>query len=464
MTTPPTHPVPSDLPGNIDDGLHKQAEEGKARDVLVGGIKLTAVGVTDPGSIGCFLQDRKDPTAVYILTVMHLFGEGIQSTQVAVGAKVGHPDGRDGTCTNDVIGTFAAGDGAIPGIDEALIRLNPGVKWSPQIDGLGPITQPPADPNDPNPDHTNTAVVALDGTARVMKWGYRTGGTGGTVLADEAHNPDPKADHSFRGLFVVRPNDNGNEHHLAFAQKGDSGSVVVNAQRQVVGLVTGRNKFGNATALPIRLVLDRLNGPPNGKIRDLFVVTTDQDPAPTFTVRGAAMVPLPREIEARLAADPEMAATFRGEAGRAPVGRPWFTDVPPQAAAFGRLQEDLAGSAAGRILFALWERHRAELTGLLTSDRRLMLVWHRGGGAALVQLVLRMLTHPGQPLPETLHGEPLMSCLDRVYAELRRCASPALRADLAQARSVAPDLAGLDYQGILDALETAAAKEMTADA
>jgi hypothetical protein len=214
--------------------------------------------------------------------------------------------------------------------------------------------------------------------------------------------------------------------------------------------------------LPIARVLTRLNGP--HQERDLFVASTTDDPAPVFPVQGAAMVPVPREIEARLVADPEMAATFRGEAGLAPVGRPWFTDIPPRDDAFDRLRGDLESSPSGRFLFALWERHRPELTALLTSDRRLMLVWHRGGGAALVQLMLRMLTHPEQPLPETLHGEPLMACLDRAYAEVRRCASPGLRADLARARSLAPDLAGLDYQGILDALAAAPAEERTAHA
>ncbi|MCZ4515864.1 hypothetical protein O3Q52_48730, partial [Streptomyces sp. ActVer] len=128
------------------------------------------------------------------------------------------------------------------------------------------------------------------------------------------------------------------------------------------------------------------------------------------------------------------------------------TDVPPPAATLAHVRADLDRSSAGRLLGALWATHRTELTRLVTSDRRVMIVWHRGGGAALVQLLLRMLTHRDRTLPETLNGEPLMTCLDRLHSRLAQYASSALRADLDRARAVLPDLAGLSYQGIVDAL------------
>jgi hypothetical protein len=65
-----------------------------------------------------------------------------------------------------------------------------------------------------------------------------------------------------------------------------------------------------------------------------------------------------------------------------------------------------------------------------------------------------MLTEPELTLPTALHGQPLSACLDRLYAVFDCFASHALRHDLASAREGLPELGGLDYGGIRDALAT----------
>ena len=70
--------------------------------------------------------------------------------------------------------------------------------------------------------------------------------------------------------------------------------------------------------------------------------------------------------------------------------------------------------------------------------------------------MVRVLADPDRTLPVTLDAVPLMACVDRLLAELRRCASPAAMADLVRVRSALPDLAGLSYQGIIEALAGAA--------
>ena len=157
----------------------------------------------------------------------------------------------------------------------------------------------------------------------------------------------------------------------------------------------------------------------------------------------------------QIAGDPEEQRVFLGENGRAPLARPWFADVPPPAPTVQQAFADLAVSDSGRLLFELWQLHREELLRLLDTDRRVAIGWHRGGGAALLQLVLRMPAHPDRPLPDTLYGKPLTVVLDRVHALFASHASQALRADLTHARELLPDLAGRTYAEIVAVLGAA---------
>jgi hypothetical protein len=118
------------------------------------------------------------------------------------------------------------------------------------------------------------------------------------------------------------------------------------------------------------------------------------------------------------------------------------------------LQQDLDRSATGRLLVSTWLTHQRELLGLINTNRRVAVAWHRTGLAALVQVLARMPGDPGLMLPATLHGQPVRTVLTRMRATVDRFASPALAADLARLDSLLPDLGGLTYPRILTALGT----------
>lgn len=437
---------PKDVNGAPDG--REAVDKGVTERPLVGGLKLTAEG-QDPGSIGCLMWDPNNHDVGYILTCQHLFGftDPRQMTALKGKLKIGQADFTDGTCHHELVGTWLDGD-LQPGQDESVVKLFPGMTFKAEILGIGPVRGA----RDVTPTERNS------GTCKVMKRGHATGLTGGTILADNVIVG--KGLHSHQNLLLIEPNGKGGEgpgERLTFANRGDSGSAILNNECKVVGVLFARDQFGNGLARPIGGVLSRLRALPGMPPIEVAAETTPT--APEHRVPGGSTVAVPREVAAQMAGDPVMSRAFLGTGGRAPVAAPWFSDVPLRPGRAGRLGADLERSATGRMLVALWQRHGAELTGLLHQDRRLMLVWQREGGAALVQLLLRLLAHPGNPLPVTLRGEPLMSCLHKAYAELRRCGSPDLRADLERVHAVLPDLAGLDYQGILDALAAAPAEE-----
>jgi hypothetical protein len=403
---------------------------------LVGGATFTSEPARDSGTLGCLLWDPANREIGYALTNFHVIKPKEARFLVEKDkTKVGQPNGNDSSskCCNDIVGVFAGGD-SNDVRDEALVRLKPGMTWKAEILEIGPV----------NGSYVLTERERTSHNYQVKKRGALTGRTCGRIIAVMATSQ--VADNQ----MIIQANPAGNAR-VVFAGPGDSGAAVVNDANQVVGLLWAIGKFGEGIgfAYPIDHVLARF-----ASVEKIVVEVADAgvDGNRVHTVPGGTTVAVPPEVADLLAGDPVMREAFQGAGDQAPLDRPWFLDMPPHAVPAVELGDDLARSASGRLLMSAWQRHRKEVTRLLDSDRQLMIVWHRGGGAALTQLFLRMLTHPEQPLPLTLNGEPLMTCLYRVEAELRRCGSADLRADLDDVRAALPELAGKNYRDILDAL------------
>ena len=181
-------------------------------------------------------------------------------------------------------------------------------------------------------------------------------------------------------------------------------------------------------------------------------VASSTDANQVHVVPGATSVRCHRRWRSGSPPTPRRQRVFLGENGRAPLARPWFADLPPSAPTVEQALADLAASDAGRLLLDLWQLHREEVLRLLDTNRRVALAWHRGGGAALTQLVLRLPAHPDRPLPETLYGEPLMVVVDRLHALLAAHASQALARRPRPGRELLPDLGGRTYTQIVAAL------------
>lgn len=400
------------------------------RKPLIGGGMLTSEHSPGHGTLGCLLWDPANHNVGYALTNQHVIDDNGQRTVLPGVTKVGQPSGdtKVSGCCEDFIGVYAGG-GMTEDRDEALVRLKPGMRWQARITDIGFILG----------SYVVTTLEAQSGTYVVRKRGMRTKLTGGFITALFATG------HQIENQMVIRPNGNpdaGPTDVVFFAARGDSGSVLVNDDFKVVGLVDARDDEGNGFAFRIDHVLSRL-----ASIEHINVqVATANGPDDIHTVPSST---------ATVAVPPELADAM-GERLRVPVGRPWFEDGPSPGQALARLRDDLEETPAGRLLTTLWPAHQEELAGLVDSDRRVMIAWHRGGGAALFQLLLRMLDRPEQTVPDTLYGEPLQECVDRLYETFTASASEPLRADLERARAALPAparLTGLTYAQLISTLD-----------
>jgi len=424
------------------------------------------------GTLGCFMVTPGDPSKVYALTNWHVV-EGSRGTppattviQPTVGAtKAGQPDAEDSVtkCCSSIAGKVAGG-ARTTNRDAALVLLDPGAEWFADIHEIGAVagSRPPFTP----------AEVAAH--PQVRKRGMRSGLTGGTV--DSVGGSFTVSGNTFNNVIVVRPNpDPANPatatNPVFFADHGDSGSALVDADNRVVGLVfsipnpsgppnPGYHGLINGWALPIADVIAQF-----AAVEHLTVaVATAAAPQAKNTVPGAAMVAVAPELAPVLAGTPDAAPEAPPDPAREPlaaarrrprVALPALGAPPPSAAALATLQQRLDRSARGRALITLWLGHQAELLDLVNHNRRVATTWHRSGASAVFSVLVRMLSQPDLTLPETLDGRPLDTALDRVCATLDRFASEPLRRAIASAREGLPDLGGLTFDGICDALETA---------
>ncbi len=206
---------------------------------LRGGISLAIEDQKGLGTIGCFLRDRNDATAIYALTNYHVVAaEG----KLSRSRRIIHPGltdpsriPSDDEVSQTSFGIVAAGvHDAIR--DAALVRLDQGTEWIPHVEDIGFLRG----------TDTVTQADADAQTYQVRKRGATTKLTGGTIVAVDSTVHDfyvGSVKTVVKGVMVIRPNcATPNGPPLYFSDEGDSGSVVVNDDNEVVGLLFGSDR------------------------------------------------------------------------------------------------------------------------------------------------------------------------------------------------------------------------------
>jgi hypothetical protein len=223
-------------------------------------------------------------------------------------------------------------------------------------------------------------------------------------------------------LFVTPPH---------FALHGDSGSVLVDDQSRVVGLIWTadcRVRFGSAWANPIDQVESQL------KIK-IDVATA-----------------LGQVVTARVGEDPA--------AGGAAVAREGIER--PAAAARGaepvvtlreRVAQDLLPLARGRQIYDLYFKHHMEVRELIDTNRRVATVWHRQGGPGMIQTVLDAVRSRTLAIPDSIRGKSWGERVAGILAIFEKYGSARLREDIVRFGRDVEGLGGMTYPGFLESLK-----------
>jgi hypothetical protein len=239
---------------------------------------------------------------------------------------------------------------------------------------------------------------AVDGET-VHKSGRLTGRTQG-VIEDPLgvailtnYTPPVTAEN----VILVNP---ANPPDHVFADRGDSGSALVNNQSQLIGLVFGAqdSTMPNpiAFACHIAPVLDLL---------EITPISTQNPPVgPAGHARSNRMVR---------------------------VGGPEMEGLQDHTV---ELQERLRRTPTGAALYDAFLAHRSEVVGLVNRHRPTTIAWHRGKGPTFFAHLAENARHPEHPIPFEVEGVTRGELLERMEEALTAHGSESLRQVIAEHR------------------------------
>lgn len=238
-----------------EDPLHTILPDRRKLRPLRGGMSLGAQGKIGHGTLGCLLQDKVDATAVYALTNHHVVSADGKTSR---SRTVSNPSAMNSDSENifddgNPIGIVAeAIDEAI--LDAAVVRINPLIEWLPRVAQIGWLTG----------SHELTLAEVRNGDYKVRKRGITSRLTNGVIacIEGECLSITTTIERIIRKKNIfVRPTDPAPDDQ--FMRDGDSGSILVNEENEVVGLMYASDPvhgstFGYGIGVPIGTVFGRL--------------------------------------------------------------------------------------------------------------------------------------------------------------------------------------------------------------
>ncbi len=418
---PPDQVIPDEIEGiptdviTIPRGQEFGTQDTSMHSPLIGGITITNMkpipaGGFEGGTLGCFatMDGVSGPKNVAVLTNNHVLAAG----GGAVGDTVYQPNltgGNVDPLNTGPIGktlhlgikgqynfTYPTESQASYYLDCASAQLNIDISsWCDCNCGVSYKNE--------LREISISGNSKLEGVARavdnetVFKSGRTTGGTQGTI-------EDPLGSVLFGSpavqidnIIIVRPT---NPPDPAFADHGDSGAALVNAQNKLIGLVFGGEEVTEPNpatyACHIAPVMDVLKVTP---------ISTQNPPV--------------------------------GPAGHARSSRPARVGAPAGDRLEDHtleLQDRLRRTTAGAALFAAFLEHRSEIVGLVNRHRPTTIAWHRGKGPTFFAHFAENARHPEHRIPSDIEGVTRRDLADRMEEALMASGSEPLRQAIAENR------------------------------
>ncbi len=413
----------------------------------------------EEGALVCFARKRTDPDVAVLLSCAHvLFGSATQQTDV----RIFQPPSSSSCCRNTHIATTMhtwdrgfrhvtvqiSGEAEIKEgyeTDSAIASLVNGLHFTNEIPQIGMIagTPPPGDLGvveappfgTPLADHhyvrfySSQTLSVHYGT--ILRWTDTDTGTyvrGGAGPVPTLLYPWPVSDWGDE-LTDGRPNINqllviprpppreGYERYLTgrgrlyFGRGSDSGSVVVNHQNRVIGLLcrAGPKPQANETAEEWKAVsgIGILN--PIHKVLEQMDIEIPANFSRTVTTSGNTFFVMPG-----VETDPDEIALERGRK---------------------RVEEQLMNTRLGRLLLGKFEQHSKETRRIVLGVRHALVAWHRHQGPAFVDHCLSNLRDPAHVVPTAINGIERAKLLEVMADVLIRYGSPKLRRDVQKYRT-----------------------------
>jgi len=281
-------------------------------------------------------------------------------------------------------------------VDAAVAKFDPDEgKYDPYIVDIGPIK--------------GTAQInptdILNADYRVWKRGAQTGITEGIVT--DASLDFQYKNISWKNQLQIEPIAGNFRGFMAVF--GDSGSVFVNKENHVVGLLFVATSVGGARANKI------------DEVEKALKITIWTEPA----LISDGGDPIDRDAQSTAAAIPDLFAATAAE---------------------------LSSIEGGANLSVIINSHVAEVRHLMEVNRRFAATWHRSHGPELMKRLRQAIAARTEPLPAFIQERPLRAVMTDIFEALIKYGSPELAGHVEQHRQLALQFLNLSYEELLQLL------------
>jgi hypothetical protein len=347
--------------------------------------------------------------------VITLHSVEVVESRITYDTRIGQPDDSFGSscchCCSHRIGRVLA---ARCDLDVALVQLDPGIKYKPEIRDL----------------HLVAGVETPAQNMTVLKRGRATqrndAAHGGIIRGMDVSGRVDTTFRYYNNALLIQ-----SATSSPFSVPGDSGAAIVNTDNKIVGINWGAHGIW-AYATPINLIKDAF---PDLALDFAPAPAAGQDP------NAVRVVPKP-------AAHMEAAAEPRTVAMQPSMTSQRVRDRLLEA------EKEIAAVPAGREYADLIRSHFHEGQRLVNGNRKVATAWHRNGGPEMLQAIFNIIQRRDQRLPLELQGRPLSECLARIMRVMTRYASPRFATDLELHGARLAGMAGLSYKDVLSTLQS----------
>lgn len=397
----PEHVVPHRIAGIQTDVLSKLSSQPNfgedERSTLVPGIKIES-DFKEEGTLGCFARLKSDNSVVLLTNHHILYGFSDQELDVGqpnpscswcckckvIAKNVGNGRNAFNRVTVDVVDSQGAATFHGSETDCAIARLNGKRPFSNEIPIIGMIKgTPPA----------GDFGVAVG--SEVEKVGVATGHTKGIILKS------PAITQKIRGVTVPEiliPYSGSTDEFLElpesinqlfivpqpgfpkFVDGGDSGSVVVNSQKQVIGLISRK-----IDVTPD--IKQLLNLPAHAKTLGIA--------NPIHKVMNAMNIEIPADFSSTHLTHGELINL---------ENNPLFEEERRFRQQLNTLRSQLEETPLAKTLLQEMDAHQNEVVRLVNRNRRVTVAWHRHHGPAFAAHCLKSLREPDYMVPREIEG------------------------------------------------------------
>jgi hypothetical protein len=435
-------------------------------DTIQGGIQICpengpSAGTIQEGTLGCIVRKRNDASRenVYLLSNKHV----LQNQNSGVGGYIYHPfpPGKGSSNSLGPVqdgGTYGNVPFTAPGstspttffIDCAIARVDLDSKCfgstctkdtthyaesiiDLQVNSVNTMSDVRNIIND----------VSIVNTI-VFKVGRTTGKTQGTVKAvnvsvSTVGDPTVAGSPPLIGQNCIEiafdrtstPNGLNCKGHSWFAEQGDSGSMVVDAQNRVIGIISqvpppGSPTVSSAAACHILPILDSLS--------ICVPCTTGTSHGSSRATDGSGSAPASISAADSTLPAGEIVFTSQQVEGRT-ITRDLSNPVPvtdDEVRHMRELLQALRSTQKGRDLHNVFAQVRREIGYLVRNCRPVKVAWHRNKGPAFFTHVLNHLKGYTEHVPREVDGISLGTLLTRMSEVLSKYGSHPLRRALEQ--------------------------------